>query len=186
MDIIIKPPKRVPFYLKIGIWMAEKFTGKVLLPARLLAWCPKAAIGSGVLESLTAHGRDEREKRLLRLVRLQAALTAACPFCLDMNIFEYQQHGVSREELDALQMNFQNGYPPTISGREKLALEYSRLITLTPLSFPAEFTMELKAEFTDREIVMLATTASQVNYWARLVQALGIPPAGFTENCQLP
>jgi len=27
--------------------------------------------------------------------------------------------------------------------------------------------------------VILVSTAAQVNYWARLIQGLGIPPAGF-------
>ena len=39
---------------------------------------------------------------------------------------------------------------------------------------------ELQAAFEPRELVVLAATAAQVNYWARLIQALGIPPAGFT------
>ena len=37
--------------------------------------------------------------------------------------------------------------------------------------------------FTEREVVILATTAAQVNFWARTIQALGIPPAGF---CTVP
>ena len=34
-------------------------------------------------------------------------------------------------------------------------------------------------EANEREIVILATTSAQVNYWARLIQALGCPPAPF-------
>jgi alkylhydroperoxidase family enzyme len=45
---------------------------------------------------------------------------------------------------------------------------------------------ELKAHFTERELVVLASTAAQVNYWGRLIQALGIPPAGFSGQCELP
>ena len=33
---------------------------------------------------------------------------------------------------------------------------------------------------------ILATTAAQVNYWARVIQALGVPPVGFTDSCPLP
>ena len=185
MNGFITSPKRIPFYLKIGIWLAEKITGKTMLPARVLAWQPKAAIGSGVLEFLTAHGKNDAEKRLLRLVRLQTAFVVACPFCVDMNAFEYEKHFLSQEEFTALQTNFQNGFPITISIREQTALEYARFISSIPLDFPTEFVGKLKGEFTEREIVMLATTVSQVNYWARLIQALGIPPVGFSDNCQL-
>jgi hypothetical protein len=42
-----------------------------------------------------------------------------------------------------------------------------------------------KANFTEREIVILASTAAQVNYWTRLLQALGVPPAGFSDHCDI-
>ena len=64
-----------------------------------------------------------------------------------------------------------------------LALEYARLISKSPLQFSAEFQNELKHHFKEREIVILAGTAAQVNYWGRLIQALGIPPAGFSNTC---
>ena len=74
----------------------------------------------------------------------------------------------------------------TLTEREKLAIQYARLISQTPLRFPAEFIDTLKQHFTEREMVILASTAAQVNYWARLIQALGIPPAGFSDHCDLP
>ena len=186
MKTFIPEPKRIPVLLKLAIRIAEKITGKEMVPARLLSWFPKAAIGSAFLESLTAHGRSRQEKRLLRLVRLQTAFTVSCPFCIDMNAFEYEKYGVSISEFEGLQNGFPEGYPLTLSSRERLALEYSRLISATPLAFPSDFIDRLTSEFSEREVVMIAATASQVNYWARLIQSLGIPPAGFTEVCQLP
>jgi alkylhydroperoxidase family enzyme len=44
----------------------------------------------------------------------------------------------------------------------------------------------LREAYSERELVILATTAAQVNYWARVIQALGIPPAGFRTDCELP
>ena len=41
------------------------------------------------------------------------------------------------------------------------------------------FIEELKRNFNEREIVILASTAAQVNYWDRLIQALGILPLAF-------
>jgi alkylhydroperoxidase family enzyme len=89
------------------------------------------------------------------------------------------------EELKVLQ-----GIKPieevsSFSAREALAIEYSKLISKTPLQFPHSFIEELKRHFNQREIVILASTAAQVNYWARLIQALGIPPAGFSDQCKL-
>ena len=44
---------------------------------------------------------------------------------------------------------------------------------------------KIKLNFTEREIVIIASTAAQVNYWARLIQALGVPPAGFSDKCEI-
>ena len=41
MKAFIDPPKNIPFYLRIGIWISKTVTGRDLLPARLLACIPK-------------------------------------------------------------------------------------------------------------------------------------------------
>jgi alkylhydroperoxidase family enzyme len=70
----------------------------------------------------------------------------------------------------------------TLGSRERLAIQYARLVSQTPLKFQPEIVAQVRAEFNEREFVILATTAAQVNYWARLIQALGIPPAGFGDE----
>jgi alkylhydroperoxidase family enzyme len=185
MEAFIAPPQHIPFYLKIGIWISKKVTGRDLLPAKLLAWYPKAAISSGIMEALVAHHDSTLNKRLLKLVRLQTSFTAACPFCIDMNSHEYAQYGITTDEILALQGRIEMEAVKTFSPREKIAMEYAQLISRSPLSFPQSFIERLKANFTEREIVILASTAAQVNYWARLLQALGVPPAGFSSHCDL-
>lgn len=186
MAAFIDPPNHIPFLLRPGIWLSKKITGKDLEVPRLLSWYPKAAIGSAALESLVAHKDKTISERMLKLVRMQASFAASCPFCIDMNSAEYAKSGITPEELSALQDHTLISAMPSFSTREKLALEYARLISDTPLSFPDEFVQTLKQNFTEREIVILATTAAQVNYWARLLQGLGVPPAGFSGTCKLP
>jgi alkylhydroperoxidase family enzyme len=185
MSAFIEPPNPIPFFIRPGIWLAEKITGKPMLAARLLTWYPKAAVGSGVLESLVAHHDRDVSERLLKLVRIQASYAAACPFCIDMNSFQSELDGITHEELLALQGQKELDEVPSFSKRERLAIRYARHISQTPLKFPIEFIEELKTEFKEREIVILASTAAQVNYWARLIQALGVPPAGFSDRCEI-
>lgn len=185
MTAFIAPPKRIPFYLQIGIWLVKRVTGKDLLPVRLLSWYPKAAVGSGALEALVAHKDGLLDERILKLVRMQASFAASCPFCVDMNSFQHEMHRITPSELLVLQGQTPIESVSTFSEREKLALQYAKLISQTPLYFPKPFIHQLKQHFTEREIVILASTAAQVNYWARLIQALGIPPAGFSEVCLL-
>ena len=179
MSLIDEPRKPNPI-LRLGVAVAERVTGRRMEPARLLAWYPRAALGSGVLESLVAH--DEPSPRLLKLVRVAASVTASCPFCVDMNSFEADAAGVTEAELRALQRSEEDAVA-TFTPRERAAIAYARAISRTPLAFEPDLQSDLVALFTEREIVILATTAAQVNYWARTIQALGILPAGF---CELP
>ncbi|NLH46468.1 MAG: carboxymuconolactone decarboxylase family protein [Acholeplasmataceae bacterium] len=181
----IKPPEKIPFYLKIGLLISRVIVKKDLLAPRLLAWYPKAAIGSAALEALVAHGKGDLNKRILKLVRIQVSLSVACPFCIDMNSFEYKNDGLSEAEIKGLMDEGGFAIVASFSAKEKLALEYANLISQTPVVIPEEFIKKLKADFTEREIVILATTAAQVNYWARLLKSLGVPPAGFSDSCSI-
>lgn len=153
-----------------------------MLPARILAWYPKAAIGSGALEALVAHQDGALDQRMLKLVRMAVSFAVACPFCIDMNSHEYAVAGILDTEVLALRGTMELESVPSFSVREKQAIQYARLISQTPLKFYPDFIELLKSNFTEREIVILASTAAQVNYWARLIQGLGIPPAGFAEE----
>jgi len=150
-----------------------------MLPPRILAWYPKAAIGSGVMESLVAHEDGRMDRRLLKLIRMAASHAVSCPFCIDMNSFEYRQNGISDEEARALRGDIDG--VSSFSEREKLAIIYTRLISSTPLKFHPDIVEKVRSAFTEREFVVLVSTAAQVNFWARLIQGLGIPPAGFGE-----
>jgi len=179
MQTFIDPPKRIPLFLKFGIWVSERMTGRLMLPARILAWYPKAAIGSGIMESLVAHEDGRMTLRLLKLIRMAASHAAACPFCVDMNSYEYRDVGITDEEVESLRNDFEQ--VASFSERERLAIAYARTISQTPLRFHPELVERVKSEFTEREFVILVSTAAQVNYWARLIQGLGIPPAGFNQ-----
>ncbi|EKD89427.1 MAG: hypothetical protein ACD_34C00061G0004 [uncultured bacterium] len=181
MQAFIPAPRNIPLILRLGIWISKRVTGKDMLPAKILAWYPKAAIGSGVLESLVAHKDRNLDERILKIVRIQASYAAACPFCIDMNSHQYEGKHISRDEMDALQGQKALEDVKTFSEREILAIQYATLISQTPLKFHPLFIENLKKHFNEREMVILASTAAQVNYWARLIQALGIPPAGFMD-----
>lgn len=185
MSAFIQPPGKIPFYLRLGIWISKKVTGKDLLPPRLLAWYPKAAVSSGILELLAAHGDGTIAQRMLKLVRLQASLAVACPFCIDTNSLDLDKHGINAEELSALQGTADISQVSSFTDRERVAVAYARALSQTPPSLPESLVGKLTEIFSPREIVILATTAAQVNYWARLLEGLGVPPAGFADNCAL-
>jgi alkylhydroperoxidase family enzyme len=175
----ISPPVKIPLILRFGLWIARKMSGVDLLPACLLAWYPKAAVSSAVLEGLIAHSDGNLDERILKLVRMTVSFTAGCSFCVDMNSANWEKL-ITPEELAVLQGRESVTEVQSLTRRERLAIEYARLVSSTPLKFPHSFITDLKEHFNEREIVILATTAARVNYWTRLIQALGCPPAGFS------
>lgn len=181
MKAYIEPPKKMPFYIKLGLFFAKRATGKDLLPPKLLAWYPKAAISSGVMEALVAQGHPSKDlsAKILQLIRVQVSLQVGCPFCIDMNAASYEFNGITEEEMQGLKGQLDLDMIPSLSEREKCAILYTKSITETPIELSDAFINRVKASFSEREIVIIVTTASQVNYWARLIRALGIPPAGF-------
>ena len=177
----IEPPKKIPIYIKLGLIIARKATGKDLLPPKLLAWYPKAAISSGVLEALVAHGHPTKDlsTKILQLIRVQVSIQVGCPFCIDMNSVDYLNNGITEEEMQGLSGLLDLDLIPSLSEREKTAILYTKMMTQTPIECSDAFMKRIKDAFSEREIVMIVSTAAQVNYWARLIKALGVPPAGF-------
>lgn len=181
----IVPPKKINFFLKMGIMISRRITGKDLLVPKLLAWVPKVAISSGILESLVAHGKKDLNARTLKLVRIQTSLSVSCPFCIDMNSFGYQEDGITDAEIDVLRGRKSTDEVLTFSDKELIVLDYVKHLCASPISMPVEVSNRLIQNFSEREIVILASTVAQVNYWARLIQGLGVPPEGFMDQCEL-
>ena len=124
---------------------------------------------------------------MLKMIRIRASALISCPFCLDMNSYDYSEHGLTREEAEGLSQKMGWDAIASFSPRERVALRYAESLSMTPPDFSQELRDEIRLHFSEREIVILAATVAQVNYWARLLRALAVPSAGFCElNNQKP
>ncbi len=179
----LDPPTRMPLLLRLLLWMVERRIGKSLLANRILTWYPKAFLGSGIMEGLVAHNEAEVPRRLLGLVRIYTSFIVSCPFCIDLNSREFRGKGITEQEILALQGKVPMDEVLTLNGKEKAALHYVECMCRTPMAFTAEAVDNIKVHFTPRGIVILASTCAQVNFWTRLIQSFGVPPAGFSANC---
>lgn len=176
-DAFIAPRPRIPWMLRVALWIVRRRTGADLLPPRLLAWYPRAAVASGLLESLITHRDRNIDERMLKIVRMTISFTASCPFCVGMNSEGWEKL-LTAAELAALQGITPLDVVETFTSRERLAIEFARLTSQTPLALNAEFGTRMTDAFDEREMVVLASTSAQVNYWARLIQGLGCQPTG--------
>jgi len=183
--LFFQPPAKLSLWLKVLIWIGDKAAGKKLMSPRILAHYPKALVSSGIFEGLITHKDRQIPQRLLQLIRMQVSFSVSCPFCIDMNSNEFRKNGITDVEIQALQGIVRLEDVATFTNRERTALEYVRAICRTPLSFEKDLIEKVKRNFSEREIVIIASTAAQVNYWTRLIQAFGITPQGFGDNCPI-
>lgn len=179
---------RLPWALRLLLGAVERKLGKRLVANRILGWYPKALIGSGFLEAFVAHDEPEADRRILALVRIFVSFRVSCAFCIDMNAHDFTDAGLSEADIIALRDFAANPDMPS-SGifpeKDLIALRYAASITSTPVSFDADNIARVRSLFGERGMVILASTAAQVNFWARLIQSLGVPPAGFSTACSL-
>ena len=100
---------------------------------------------------------------MLKLIRMTASYAAACPFCVDMNstsIVTWESRRGSRIPA----RRFRAG--EYLFRARETGNCYTRVISQTPLKFHPDLVERVKSAFTEREFVILASTAAQVNYWA--------------------
>ena len=179
----VSPPKKIPLFIRIGGFISQKIVKKEIMIPKLLAWYPKTAFSSAILESLVAHDDKEINKRMLKIIRVQVSSMIACPFCIDMNAFEYDKAGLTKEEIEAIRDGNYNY--TSFSDKEKIIMEYVAMVTNTPVIITKDMVDKLHNNFTERGIVIINSTVAQVNYWARLIRGLGIPVAGFGDICKI-
>jgi AhpD family alkylhydroperoxidase len=169
------------------LWLTRRITGKDPLPARLLTYFPRGAVGAGLFELTAAGAPGDLDGRCLAVARIVASAVSGCPFCVDMNAATWQRAGLKAGELAVLFEGTTDAYA-ALGPREAVAARYAAALSLTPVVLGDELVAALASHFTPREVVVLATTIAQVNYWTRFNQGLGVPAAGFFDEraCPLP
>jgi len=136
------------------------------------------------MEALVVHDDPEVPRRLLKLLRIFVSYRVSCPFCIDLNGQGHGDDGVTDAEVLALATG-EYSRLESLSEREKAVLDYAACLTATPVRFPEAVVGALRAQVSDRGFTVIAATAAQVNFWARLIQGLGVSEAGFSPDLAL-
>lgn len=183
MKSLINPPKKIPCFSQILLNQAEKEFGKELLPGRILTWSTDLGVASGFLEMYVEKGAANiLDPRLIYLIRMQVSYYVSCSFAIDVNSWKYKDHKITVEEIQGLQSKKDLSKIGSFSKRELTALRYACALSQTPVSFDGQLLEDVRRLFSQEEIVAVATLAAKVNYWARLIEAWRIKPAGYTAD----
>ena len=180
------PPPRPGLFTRLLLALVEKGMGKPLWAQRVLLHHPKTLLGAGLLESLVVHKDREVPRRVLKMVRVYVSARVSCPFCLDLNGKDFARDGLSEADLDAVLQRAtqpEGEWPTVFSEAEKAALKLAEGMCQTPVALDWTLRQEVGSWWSQRAQVILSATAAQVNFWARLIQAFGTQPAGFSDVC---
>ena len=87
-----------------------------------------------------------------------------------------RKRGIPEDKLQAIDRYADH---PGYSERERAALAYAEMVTISPNDITDEQFTDLRRHFTDREIVELTTQAAFENFRARVNRSLRIEDDGF-------
>jgi hypothetical protein len=183
MPALINPAEKISCFTQFLLGRAEKEFGKELLPGRILAWSSDLGLASGCLEMYIEQGaRKILDPRLIYLLRMQVSYYVSCPFAIDVNSWQYKEHQITAEELEALQGKKDISAVHSFSERELTALQYALAMSQTPVRFNGKLLDDIRYLFSQEEIVAIAALSAKVNYWARLIESWRIKPAGYSDD----
>jgi len=128
----------------------------------------KAAPGAyEVVSAVEAYiQRCGLEHSLIDLVKMRASQINGCAYCLDMHSKAGRRNGETEQRLYLLNAWRES---PLYSDRERAALAWTEALTLVAQTHaPDDVYDEVRAQFTDADLVNLTTLIGQINLWNRM------------------
>jgi AhpD family alkylhydroperoxidase len=104
--------------------------------------------------------------KLYELVKMRASQINGCAYCLDMHSKETRAHGETEQRLHVLAAWRES---PLFNDQERAALAWTEALTLiSETHAPDDVYAEVRAQFSDAELVQLTMLIGAINTWNRL------------------
>jgi AhpD family alkylhydroperoxidase len=117
------------------------------------------------------------ETVLLELVRLRASQINGCAYCIDMHTKDARAAGESEQRLYALTAWSET---PFFNDRERTALAWTEALTLiSETHAPDHIYEEVRAHFSDEELVNLTMAIVAINGWNRIALGFRTVPGTY-------
>ena len=123
------------------------------------------------------------EPKLLELVKLRASQINGCAYCIDMHTKDARAAGETEQRLYLLDAWHEAAH--LYSERERAAIAWTEALTrLGEAHVPDDVYAQVRARFSDAELVTLTLAVTAINSWNRMniafrVQAGGYQPGMF-------
>ena len=113
-----------------------------------------------------AAKKGRLDARLLALIEIRASQMNGCAFCLDMHVKQAKLHGEGELRLHHVAIWHES---PLFSARERAAFAWTEVLTELPAhGVPDAVYEQVRAEFSEQEIVELTHNVMGINAWNRL------------------
>lgn len=135
----------------------------------------------GAVQAMYALERYVRgaglEPGLVELVKLRASYLNGCAYCVDMHTKDARLAGETEQRLYAVPVWRET---PFFTDRERAALAWTEAVTaLGRDGVPDALFDEVRAEFTDAELVNLTMAIIAINGWNRLAVSFRSEPGSY-------
>ncbi|HEX9051761.1 MAG TPA: carboxymuconolactone decarboxylase family protein [Anaeromyxobacter sp.] len=117
------------------------------------------------------------EHDLLELVKLRASYLNGCAYCVDMHSKDARAAGESEQRIYAVPVWRET---PFFTERERAALAWTEAVTeVGRAGVPDALFEEVRAHFTDEELVNLTVAVITINGWNRLAVSFRVEPGSY-------
>lgn len=179
---------RMPLQHRRGpfVWLTEtisrRMMGQVPEPGLALMHNRRVLMTIMSNESKVARWRtlDDTTKALAVLA---SAAEIGCSWCLDYGYWASFHSGVDPAKLEAITQWDTAG---VYTDDERAVIAYSIAMTRTPLEVTDDMVADLRARFTDAQLVELTAMVALENQRSRINAAFGLSSQGFRDSCELP
>jgi len=117
------------------------------------------------------------ERPLLELVKLRASYMNGCAYCVDMHTKDALAAGESAQRLLAIPVWRET---PFYTPRERAALAWAESVTdVGRIGVPEDVYEDVRAHFSDAELVNLTMAIIAINGWNRLAVSFRSEPGSY-------
>jgi AhpD family alkylhydroperoxidase len=117
------------------------------------------------------------ETSLIHIVNLRASMINGCAYCVDMHTKDARLAGETEQRLYAVSVWHE---APFFSARERAALAWTDALTdISRSGVPDDLFKDVRAQFSDKELVDLTMVVVAINGWNRLAVSLRAPVGGY-------
>jgi len=180
VKLVERPRGLVP---RLAAAYGRRRFGRDVEPVQAASHHSGVLVAAGLVETAAEKSWKKLDRHLALLAVQAAAGTIGCSWCTDYGYYENLQRGQDPAKVRDVAAWRQSS---VYSDKERAVLEYAEAASSTPAVMSPELVSQLRAHFSEAQVVELAAWVALENYRSRFNAGLGLKSQGFSDTCRLP